>query len=183
MRKIKELKLRNGKKATISFLTRSDSAEELNSFINELVDEGAKIVFDREVSLKDEKAWIKNNLDARKKNEGYLLIARVDGRIAGTSGANRERGRGRGNVFLGLAIAKPFRRIGLGEALMRNNIETAKIFFRPKPDIIYLSVFGNNKPAISLYHKLGFRIFAAFPEWLPYKGRRVDHLFMMLVKR
>jgi ribosomal protein S18 acetylase RimI-like enzyme len=167
------MKLRDGRTVEISFLSKTDSARGFMDYINDLVEEDAKIHFDHKVSLKEEKKWKADSLSSMKKNDGYALVAKVDGRIAGVSGANRERLRGRGNVFLGISVAKPFRRIGLGEALLGANIATAKTFFKPKAEIIYLSVFGNNKPAISLYHKLGFRIFAAFPKWLPYKGRRV----------
>ncbi len=175
-----KVELRDGKMAEISFLAGTDSAHEFMDYINALVEEDAKIHFDRKVSLKEEEKWKKESLSSMKKNDGYVLVAKVDGRIAGVSNAHRERLRTRGNVFLGISIAKRFRRIGLGEALMRENISAAKSFFKPKADIVYLSVFGNNKPAISLYQKLGFRIFAAFPNWMPYKRRRVDIIFMKL---
>jgi len=175
-----KMELRDGRMAEISFLAKTDSVREFMGYINALVEEDAKIHFDRKVSLKEEKKWKADSLASMKKNEGYVLVARVGGRIAGVSNAHRERLRTRGNVFLGLSVAKPFRRIGLGETLMRANIAAAKKFFKPKSDIIYLSVFGNNKPAISLYQKLGFRMFAAFPDWIPYKKKRVDVIFMKL---
>ncbi len=175
-----KLKLRDGRMAEISFLAKSDDARDFMDYINALVEEDVKIHFDRKVSSEEEEKWKTDALSSMKRNEGYVLVARVDGEVAGVSNANRERLRTRGNVFLGLSVAKKFRRLGLGRALMQTNIDTAKKFFKPESDIIYLSVFGNNKPAISLYQKLGFRIFAAFPNWMPYKKRRVDIIFMKL---
>jgi ribosomal protein S18 acetylase RimI-like enzyme len=172
--------LEDGREADISFLKRSDSVHELQAFINSLVREDARIIFDRKVTLPEERAWKNTMLASMRRNDGYVLLARVDGKIAGTSGANRERGRGRGNVALGLAIAKPFRGVGLGESLLRANIAAAGLFFKPEPDNIYLSVFEDNKPAVSLYRKLGFKRFAVFPAWIPYGKKKVGHAFMKL---
>jgi ribosomal protein S18 acetylase RimI-like enzyme len=178
----KTVKLRDRSIARIAFLAKTDSASGFRDYLNALVEEDAKIHFDRRVSVKEEGKWKKDTLAAMEKNDGYVLVAKVDGHIAGVSGANRERLRGRGNIYLGLSVGKKFRRHGLGSALLSANIETAKRFFRPKPEIIYLSVFGNNKPAISLYQKLGFKVFAIFPDWMPYKRKRVDIIFMRLGK-
>jgi RimJ/RimL family protein N-acetyltransferase len=176
----KRVALKDGRIATIGFLGEKDSARELQGFINALVEEGAYIVYDRKATLKEENAWKKNNISKLKRRDGYILVARVDGKLAGTTGADRERMKGRHNVSLGLAIAKPYRRIGLGEALLRANIGTARRLMKPKN--IYLSVFAPNKPARILYRKLGFREFAIFPKWLLHSGKYVDHVFMLLKK-
>lgn len=170
--------LKDGRKAAISFLSKKDSARELQSFINAFVSEGSYLLYDRKTSLKDERKWIAGKLADFRKGDGQVLIARVDGKIAGTCDARREAFKGRDNVCLGIAIASGFRGIGLGEALLRLNIETTKA--RQKPRNIYLSVQAPNKPARALYRKLGFREFAVFPKWLKQDGQYVDHVFMRL---
>lgn len=172
------IRLKNGKVARVGYLSEKDSAKELQAFINSLIGENAPLGMDRKTSLKQEIEWKRNQLSKQKKDEGFLFVARIDGKIAGTSGANREQGKGRNNVILGIAIRKGFRGIGLGEALLRLNIENAKK--RLKPRNIYLSVFRPNKPAWNLYSKLGFREFASFPKWMLHNGRYVDHVFMKL---
>jgi len=174
--------LKDGSIATISFLGPKDSADELLGFVNRLVSEKAKITHDRKLTLMQEIAWKKNQLGNQKMKTGYLLIAKVGGAIAGTSGAQRDRGKADGNICLGLAISRRFRRLGLGEALLKTNIALAKKFFKPKPRNIYLSVLANNKPALSLYKKLGFKEFAVFPKWILHDGKRVDHIMMKLEK-
>lgn len=171
-------KLKDGRLVEIRMLSRKDSVRELNMHINSFIAEDAYILFDRKVSMKDEAAWKKNQLTMQRKGEGFLLVAMVDGKLAATSGATKERGKARGNVSIGIAVAKGFRGIGLGEALMKENI--AQCRKRLKPRNIYLSVFAPNKPACSLYKKLGFRDFAVFPDWILQNGKYVDQKLMIL---
>lgn len=178
-----QIALKDGSIAIVSFLSPADRADELLVFVNRLVQEKAKITHDRKLNLKEEIAWKKDQLGNQRRKTGYLLIARVDGEIAGTSGAQRDRGKADGNICLGLAISQKYRRLGLGEALLRMNIAVAKRFFKPRPRNIYLSVLANNKPARELYRKLGFREFAVFPKWILHDGMLVDHIMMILDSR
>jgi RimJ/RimL family protein N-acetyltransferase len=173
-----EVKLKDGRMATIDFLKASDSAHDLQRFINAFVDERSFLGYDRRFTLKEEEAFKKMQLSSRRKKEGYLIIARVGGKLAGSTGARREKYKGRHNISLGIAIAKPFRRIGLGRALLLANIGTAKRMLKPKN--IFLSVLAPNKRAKALYWTLGFREFAVFPKWMLHKGKYVDHIFMKL---
>lgn len=173
----KTVELKDGRKAVISFLSAKDGVRELNDFINALVDENAKIIYDRRVTLREERAWKRSKLAEFRRGESLLFVARVDGKIAGTSEARRGRFKERDNVSLGLAIAEPYRGVGLGEALLRANIGAVEMM---KPRNIFLSVLASNKPAKSLYRKLGFRRFASFPRWVRHKGKYVAHEFMIL---
>ncbi len=174
----KKVKLKDGRVATISFLSEKDSVRELQAFINALVAERAHITYDRKVTLKEEKDWKKKRLANLRKRTGYLLVARVDGRMAGTSGGFRDAHKARNNVCLGIGLARGYRSVGLGEVLLRTNIAIAKRFLKPKN--IYLSVLAPNKPARALYRKLGFKEFAVFPKWILHNGKYVDHVFMKL---
>ena len=174
----KTVALKDGRIAIISFISEKDPVRELNGFINSLVREGAKIIYDRKVTMEEEREWKKAKLAELRKGESFLLVARVDGKLAGTSEARRGRFKEKDNVSLGLAIAGPYRGIGLGEALLRANIGLAKRMMRPRN--IFLSVLASNKPAKSLYRKLGFRKFASFPGWVRHGGEYVDHEFLIL---
>ncbi len=174
----KEVKLKDGRSASICFLSEKDSARELQRFINAFVAERAYLLYDRKMTLKEESEWKKTQLGKFEKREGYVLVARIGGAMAGTTGAYRERFKGRNNVSLGIAVAKRYRGIGLGEALLRMNITIARRLLKPKN--IFLSVLAPNKRARSLYKKLGFGEFAVFPKWLLHGGKYVDHVFMRL---
>ncbi|HSB47726.1 MAG TPA: GNAT family N-acetyltransferase [Candidatus Bilamarchaeum sp.] len=175
---LKKIALKDGRIAAVSFLSQKDGAKELNDFINSLVSENAKIIYDRRVTLEEEKGWKKAKLSEFNKGESFILVARVGGKIAGTSEARKGRFKEDENVSLGLAIAKPYRGIGLGEALLRANVENARKAWRPRN--MFLSVLANNRPAKSLYRKVGFRKFASFPKWVRHKGKFVDHEWMKL---
>ncbi len=172
--------LKDGRMAEVSFLSEKDSTWEFLRFINALIAEKTYVSYDRKFTLEQEEQWKKARVEELKKKDGYMLVARVDGKLAGNSGARRDSFKGRNNICLGIAIGKGYRRLGLGEALLKLNIKTAKKFFRPRPKNIYLSVLAPNRPAYSLYTKLGFREFARFRKWLLHRGRYVDHIFMRL---
>ncbi|MEM4272174.1 MAG: GNAT family N-acetyltransferase [Candidatus Bilamarchaeaceae archaeon] len=173
--------LKDGREAEINFLSKKDSTRELNRFINALVEEEAPVIYGSRVSLKEEERWKKNELEGLRKGERFLLLARVGGKLAGTSGARRGIGKSKENVSLGIALAKEFRGAGLGEKLLSIGIKLSEKFFRPRN--IYLSVLACNKPAYSMYKKLGFREFARFPKWVIQRGEYVDQVFMKLEKQ
>jgi RimJ/RimL family protein N-acetyltransferase len=174
----RRIRLKDGRIASVSFLSKRDSAAELQRYINSFLAEGAYLLHDRKYSLKEEREWKRNSLKTMRKGEYYHIIARVDGKIAGTTDARRGRLKERGNVSLGIAIAKPYRGIGLGEAMLGLNIETARRLMKPRN--IWLCAFAPNKPALSLYKKLGFRKFAIYPKWLLHKGRYLDDVCLIL---
>lgn len=170
--------LKDGREAEISFLSKKDSTKEQLRFINALVEEEAPVIYGSRVSLKEEEKWKKNELEGLNKGERFILVARVDGKLAGNTGAIRDRGKAKENVSLGIALAKEFRGVGLGPKLLALNIKLAKKFFRPRN--IYLSVLSCNQPALSMYKKMGFREFARFPKWILQRGNYVDHIYMKL---
>ena len=69
---------------------------------------------------------------------------------------------------------------GLGYLEDIEIIKLAKKDLKPKPKIIRLGVFPTNKPAISLYKKLGFKKVARVPRQFQYKGKLVDEIIMLL---
>jgi len=81
---------------------------------------------------------------------------------------------------LGISIRNGYRGIGLGEYLMKEIIKLTKKELKPKPKIIRLSVLPNNKPAIGLYKKCGFKKVAAVPKQMQYKGKLLDEIVMLL---
>ena len=173
---MKNIILKNGQIAEVSFISESDTAKELRSFINPFIEENAYILLDGKVSLKQEQEWLNGELHMQKKRQSYLLVARINGRIAATSEARRERFRCRNNVCLGIAVAMQYRGLGLGEALLKQNIFIAKKKLKAK--LIYLTVLEDNKKAILLYKKLGFEEVGRLPEWVPFGGKRIDLIFM-----
>jgi ribosomal protein S18 acetylase RimI-like enzyme len=174
----KKIKLKDGRIAEVSFLSEKDDTRELLDFINALIEEKVHLLYERRFTLKQEEEWKKNELEKFRRKKGYTLVSQVDGKIAGNSGCTMGAYKEKRNALLGIAVAKEFRRLGLGEELLRLNIQTAKRLFRPRN--IFLTVFSTNKAAYPLYEKLGFTEFAVFPKWLLHKGKYIDLIYMKL---
>lgn len=79
----------------------------------------------------------------------------------------------------GITITQGYKGIGLGKYLMSEVIELVKKELNPKPKIIQLEVYINNKPAINLYKKMGFKIVAKIPKQIQYKGKLIDEFVML----
>ena len=154
--------------------------KDFQSFVNSLVKEDAKIRMNKKRTEKEEKLWLKEKLDEISKQKSVLLVAEDNGIIIGTTGIDLDRGRQNHIGGFGITIRKDYRGMGLGECLMREVIKLAQRELKPKPKIIRLSVFPNNKPAIELYQKLGFKKVAKIPKQFQYKGELVDEVVMLL---
>lgn len=173
-----KFKLKDGRIVEIRSLGAKMPVRTILDYINELIREDAYLLEDMEFTYNQEKEWKKTALKNIRKGNHLHLCAFSGKKMVGGATATRDRGRARGNVLLGIAIAKGFRGAGLGKFLLREMIERAKKKFKPKN--IYLSVFAPNRAAMGLYKKLGFRQIGRFPEWVRYKKKHVDVFWMLL---
>jgi len=107
-------------------------------------------------SIDQEESWI---ISFHERPHSILLVAdfgppgkpRVGGVISfGSQPRHRMRHRGR----LGLGVQKPYRGVGVGEALLTTLLGWAES--EPGLERVELSVFGHNTRAINLYAKCGF---------------------------
>lgn len=152
-------------------------AREFANYINELIEEDAKILLKNRKSFKDEKEWLEDQLKKTKKRKGVMLLAFDEDKIVGISEANLEKERSDHVASFGISVRKEYRGIGLGEFLMREVLDLAKEKLKPK--LFRLSVFANNEVAQNLYQKLGFVKVATIPKQLQYKGKLVDEVIMI----
>ena len=157
-----------GKKIAIRRITTADlkHAKKFQVFINALIREEAKILMAKEVTLKEEKEFLKKVLAGAKERTKIYFAAECDGEIVATTSIELDRLRKN--------------HIGLGTYLMSEIIKAAKKELRPTPKMIQLDVYTDNKPAIGLYKKMGFRRVARIPKQVQYKGKLVDEFVMQL---
>ena len=176
-----ETKIFGDKKITIRTIKKSDiaNARKFQQYINSLVEEDAKILMYKRASAQEEKTFIEMVFKGVKNKTRVHLIAECDGKIIATTGI--EQGRLRRNHIgtFGIAIVKGYRGLGLGKFLMSEIINLAKKDLKPKPRIIQLEAFANNKPAISLYKKMGLKIVTNVPKQIQYKGKLISETIMM----
>lgn len=153
--------------------------EKFQEFINSLVAEKAMILMRTKKTKKEELEWLKRELDDIKSGQKVVLVAEDNGRVIGstriTLGKEREDHIG----TFGIAIKSGYRGIGLGKYLMAEIIKLAKKTFGKKLKIVMLNVFDGNKPAMSLYKKMGFKPVAKLPKRIQYKGKLISETIML----
>lgn len=176
-----ETKLFGDKKITIRAIQKSDlkKAPEFLKFINSFVEEGAMLTMNKKISLKEEKEFLKEMLRGSNKKDCVYLVAECGKEIAGTSRIVLGKGSGRHVGTFGITIYKDYRGIGLGKYLMSEIIKFAKKQLK-ELKIINLQVFAENKPAVSLYKKMGFKIAGKIPKQRVHKGKLSDEFIMFL---
>jgi RimJ/RimL family protein N-acetyltransferase len=173
-----KFRLKDGRIVDVVPLNSSVSVKALQRYINAIIDEDLYMIMNKRTTYSEEKWWRGDALEKMKKGQGINLVALAGERVVASFGANKDRGKGSCNVLMGASVAKDFRRGGLGEFMLSLLIKQASQKFKPKN--IYLSVAGPNKPARSLYEKVGFRKMAVFPKWLKHDGKYVDQVWMVL---
>jgi putative acetyltransferase len=95
---------------------------------------------------------------AEPKPNEFLLLALMDGEVAGNAGLMQPNNSPRRShaMHLGLAVREAFQRQGVGSALMEALVSIADNWLNVSR--IELTVFTDNERAIALYRKHGFEI-------------------------
>ena len=176
-----QTKILKGKKLTISPFSAKDlkCAKEYKDFINSLIKENAKILMNVPQTLKDEEGWVVSTLKRVKaKKKVYLITRDGDKVVANTSIEIGPYKRNHIGKFA-IGIREGYRGIGLGTHIMGEIMKLAKKELNPKPKIFQLEVYENNKPAIGLYKKMGFKIVGKIPKQIQH-GKKLIAEYIMI---
>lgn len=166
---------KSGKKIEI-FSPSMNRLPELLKFVNRLVLEDTYLnLSGKPKSIEEEERWLKGTLMEIKSHKNMLFWACYESKIVGSvnilHGYERSWHVGR----IGLMVDQDFRREGIGKFLLEYILEKAKDF---DLKIATLEVFSDNVAAISLYEKIGFKIYGKLPEGLYRKGKFSDAIEM-----
>lgn len=152
----KEFTLKNGKKVNIRQAEPND-AEALLKFSEQIFEDDEFFLTTREdildeLTVEKQKERVEKHLN---KSGKVLLVAEVDGVIAGTSEVNNVGRKRRQHVGrVGINALKEYRGLGVGTALMKS------VVFWAQDDAVIeklvLEVFIDNETALGLYRKIGF---------------------------
>ena len=177
-----KIKTFDGKKTRIRKLARKDlqHIKKFQDFINSLVEEDVRISRNKKMSLENEKRWLEQTFKSTRKRQQVFLIAECDGMVVGTASVELGKGRMEHVGHLGISIRRDYRGLGIGKFLMRNILKMARKELKPRPKVIRLSVFPDNKPVINLYEKFGFKKVARIPNQIRYKNKIIDEIIMLL---
>lgn len=108
---------------------------------------------------------------------GRAFVAEEDGKVIGMCAIARGRPLRRGHsAVLAVMVDSDYQRRGIGETLMKKALSEADNVLKLRR--LELSVVTENKPAISLYEKLGFKIEATKKSSCIKDGRFADEYLM-----
>lgn len=128
------------------------------------------------LSIEQEQDFIRAKKDSG--NE-LLLIAEIGGRHIGNCSLMSIGGykRYRHRCDIAIALYKEYCGLGIGKAMLETVLDIAE---KAGYEQAELEVIADNKPAIALYEKLGFKIYGTFPDNMKYEdGSYADAYWMM----
>ena len=176
-----ETKTFGDKKITLRFINKKDlhNPKKLQVFINSLIDENAKILMNKKVTVKQEAGYIKKIIKGFKNKTTVQILAECDNEIVGNTDISLEPYRKNHIGKFGIVIKNGYRGIGLGEYLMSEIMKLAIEKMKPGLKIIQLEVYENNKPAMSLYKKMGFKTVGKIPKQIQNENKLFSEYIMM----
>ena len=146
--------------------------------INSLVDEGADILRTERVSKEEEIDFLSKVLSRLEKDEMFYLVAEVDGKVVAVSEISKRGGYEKHVGVIGIAIRNGFRDLGIGTEIMKTLVEQAQ---KMGLNVLTLSAFATNKPAIHVYEKVGFVQTGTIPKKHFKEGKYIDEIILTKV--
>lgn len=161
---------KDGRKVVLRAI-RWEDLDDCIDFINSLVEEGAEILRDTNVTREEEADWLGSRLARIEKRQLIGVVAEVDGKVIANSEVEK-RGSFMSHLgYLGIAIRKGYRGIGIGTKLIQTLINESK---KMGLEILVLDVFEVNQPAKALYKKMGFKEVGRIPKGIHKNGKYMD---------
>jgi RimJ/RimL family protein N-acetyltransferase len=122
-------------------------------YINELVTEGAPIIINKTTTLKEERKWLRRQIDDIKKGLNITLVAEKDGEIVSICQLWRRTYRMSHVADFGVGVKRKYRRMGIAEVISREVLRRGE---EKGIEIVRSWVFEDNEPSKALLKKLGF---------------------------
>jgi RimJ/RimL family protein N-acetyltransferase len=164
-------------KTVIFRYPRISDAKDLMNLINSLVKEGADIAKTTQVTLEEEKIWLKNTLVSIKNKEKIMILAEMDGMVVGSCEITKDTYDVSRHVgTLGIGLVKSARGIGIGTKLIKTALSEAKK--KLKISLVKLYVFESNNKGKSLYEEIGFREIGRIPKGVFHNRKYKDDIIM-----
>ena len=126
------------------------------------------------LDLETEQAYLRSQCESA---DNVQYLAKVDGEIIGTASLNRKPRRMSHRGEFGISLKKAWWGCGAASALMERILAFAK---ETGVEQVNLEVRSDNKRAIALYERFGFRKLCTFPGFFKINGELIDFDFMNL---
>lgn len=171
---VSKFKARNGQEIILRYPKMSD-VDEITKMVNEMIAEG-KVSMNRILKAEEESKWLKKTLSNMRKGISVVNIAECSGEILGISDITADERRAMGHVGeYNIIIRKNFRGVGIGTEMTKTIIQEAKA---TKLEMIRLHVNSENKNALILYKKAGFKIVGRIPREIKKNRKYLDNIIM-----
>ena len=157
---------------------RLSDVDQLVNYINCLVDENTMVLIDENQTKKQELEYVNKSIYDIAENNLVHLLAFDGDLLIGNSQISRNRWKERHVGTFGISVHQKYRGLGIGKILASTVIQQAKENMALEK--IILEAFLANKPAISLYKRLGFREYGRLPNGVKQSGEFMDRVFMYL---
>lgn len=135
-------------------------------------------LYRKKPAITEERKWFSSTLGDIRKGNTIVLVAETGGKVVGVCDVKRFRpGSSMDHKgLLGIALHRDYRSQGIGSAMLKEAIRQSRKRF----ETIILSAFSNNKGAIALYKRFGFRQYGFLRKSNKRGGRYFDEAFFYL---
>lgn len=172
----KQIKLRNGIDVVIRTAVPKD-ADGIISVFKSVMKEKIYTLHDSDEYKETAKTISKKISKFRKAPGRIFIVALCENEIAGYAAFNNgDLRKIKHSGYLTVFMEKEYRGKGLGKELMKTLIQWGKANKLIRK--MTLSVFSNNKNAIKLYKKVGFKVEGSCPKDVKINGRYYDSVLM-----
>lgn len=131
-------------------------------------------------TLDEEEEWLRYVNSETLLGQRVTVLAEHCSQLVGVADIRLYPGKSSHVGELGISISREeFRSIGLGTAMVKKLLKLGMKRLDPAPQMLRLSMFGNNQRAKSLYQKFGFREVARIPDQVEFQGELVDEIIML----
>ena len=176
----RHFKTSRGESATLRALKWED-LDDCVAFINDLVGErnsepNLGIVADRKQTREEEAEWLADQITGIERRSMISVVAEVGGRLVGNSSVTKgSYADTKCHGYLGIAISKKHRDLGIGLEMMRTLVQESR---KAGLKTIQLEVFANNPRAIQVYERIGFKEAGRIPKKMLRNGKFIDSIVM-----
>ena len=158
--KAKEILLKDGRSALLRNPIPEDAAALLEFLRTTAAETDFLLRYPEEcnMTLEQERNYIQSSLTS---GDSMMILCQVDGVIAGNCNLSRHNKlKTRHRATIGIALTKAFWGLGIGTEMFRELFRVAKELGIGQ---LELEVFEDNRRALALYQKMGFRIAGQHP--------------------
>lgn len=173
---VQKLKV-EGEEVIFRYPEKKDAAD-MQKLVSSLVLEWAMVGENKKPTLKEIKDSLAKKLKSIKAKEIVYLVVKAGGKVKGRAWVNKKEPDFQNHVGnLVIHLSKDIRGKGVGDKLFKAIVKEARKI--PGLKMITLGVMAQNKPAINLYKKNGFKNFGRLNKGLKHHGKLVDGILMV----